>query len=506
MDWEQLKPIAQAWVVAHENELVSFVKELVSYPSVGAVPLKGSEHPFGQACAHLANATQAMVERYGLTWENHSYYAISAKYAQLSLGACERPRMAFYSHLDVVPASEEGWRKPPFEPYVQDGWIFGRGSTDNKGPFASVLFALRFLQEHDVRLNHDVVLFGGFDEETNMEDVKWLVEHEPLPQINLVSDCPFPVCVAEKGILQITVVKRLDDPALVSLEACEAHNVVPAHAWAQVGKSQERDSMLDHAHQGTCGNACGDGAAWDMRDVQGCERSARKASKVEGVSVSVSQQGSLYKATGVSAHAGFPEGSVNAFVLLAQALGQDDSLHMQTRAAFQSLAKAVDEYDGSGLGVALHDDFLGDTTVVPVAAAYEQGKLRVTLNVRYPGVVGEDWMVGRLSGAFEGLGYEFFLDSASAARVCDPNDERVDLLTNLVNEELGTSLEPYAMGGATHARWIPGALGFGPGSQRDQVLPAGVGSGHEVNEAVNIEHLKQAILIYLRAILALDKQ
>ena len=135
-----------------------------------------------------------------------------------------------------------------------------------------------------------------------------------------------------------------------------------------------------------------------------------------------------------------------------------------------------------------------------------EGEINLTDVLRYPGVVGEDWMVGRLSGAFEGLGYEFFLDSASAARVCDPNDERVDLLTNLVNEELGTSLEPYAMGGATHARWIPGALGFGPGRQRDQVLPAGVGSGHEVNEAVNIEHLKQAILIYLRAILALDKQ
>ena len=498
MDWEQLKPVARAWIGAHEDELVSFVEELVRYPSVGDVKAKGSEHPFGEACAHLADATQDMVERFGLTWENHSYYAISARYGQLPLEGSERPCIAFYSHLDVVPAGEEGWQKPPFEPYVQNGWIFGRGSTDNKGPFASVLFALRFLREHGIPLNHDVVLFGGFDEETDMEDVKWLVEHEPLPQINLVSDCPFPVCVAEKGILQITVAKRLGDPALVSLEAGEAHNVVPGHARAIVRKDTENSSEPGNARQGAQDSAC--------EGVRERACGARETSKVEGVSLSVSRRSALYTAAGVSAHAGFPEGSINAFVLLAKALGQDDSLHARTRAAFRSLVKVVGEYDGSGLGIALHDDFLGDTTVVPVAAMYEQGELRVALNVRYPGVVSEDWMVGKLSTAFEGLGYKFFLDNASAARVHNPNDKRVDLLTNLVNEELGLSLEPYAMGGATHARLIPGALGFGPGRQRDQALPVGVGNGHEANEAVSIAHLKQAILIYLRAILALDKR
>ncbi len=60
-------------------------------------------------------------------------------------------------------------------------------------------------------------------------------------------------------------------------------------------------------------------------------------------------------------------------------------------------------------------------------------------------------------------------------------------------------------GGATHARYIPGALGFGPGRFGLGPLPEGVGSGHQVNEAQEVVGLKQAVAIYIRAILALDK-
>lgn len=40
-----------------------------------------------------------------------------------------------YGHLDVQPAlKEDGWNTEPFELIEKDGKLFGRGSTDDKGP------------------------------------------------------------------------------------------------------------------------------------------------------------------------------------------------------------------------------------------------------------------------------------------------------------------------------------------------------------------------------------
>lgn len=459
-DLAEFEDDLHVWIDEHEGELVSLVEELVRFPSVSE-PLDASlPHPFGEACANLADATKGIVEQLGLTWENHAYYAVSAAYraddgatsASSDAAGDSRPRIAFFSHLDVVPAQRQGWRRPPFEPYVQDGYIYGRGSTDNKGPFASVLFALRFLRERGITLGHDVILYGGFNEEGAMDDAKWLVEHEPLPEISLVSDCSFPVCVAEKNIVQVEARVRLDDPALLSLEAGEAHNIVPSRAKAVV--------------LGEVGET-------------------------------------LVETVGVPAHVAFPEGSENALVKLAARLADRHELKGETRSVFGFIARGFTLFDGSGLGIDLHDEFLGDTTAVPTEASYDNGVLHLSVNVRYPDVDGSDYVPERLQAALERAGFEIATLDESPGRSTPLDDPKVALLTSIVNDELGASLEPYAMGGATHARWIPGALGFGPG-RSDASLPAGAGSGHQVNEAVSIEHLKQAVAIYVRAILALD--
>lgn len=56
-------------------------------------------------------------------------------------------------HMDVVPASApEHWTRPPFEPYRQDGRMFGRGAADMKCGFAVGLLALRGLRDVAPRL------------------------------------------------------------------------------------------------------------------------------------------------------------------------------------------------------------------------------------------------------------------------------------------------------------------------------------------------------------------
>jgi acetylornithine deacetylase len=54
----------------------------------------------------------------------------------------------FNGHVDVVPTGPESlWTRPPYEPWVADGWLYGRGSGDMKAGLVCVLIALQALRE-----------------------------------------------------------------------------------------------------------------------------------------------------------------------------------------------------------------------------------------------------------------------------------------------------------------------------------------------------------------------
>lgn len=54
------------------------------------------------------------------------------------------PVFAFNTHIDTVPAGE-GWSSDPFVLTERDGFVFGRGACDCKGPLVSMLEAVRML-------------------------------------------------------------------------------------------------------------------------------------------------------------------------------------------------------------------------------------------------------------------------------------------------------------------------------------------------------------------------
>ncbi|KAI0785192.1 Zn-dependent exopeptidase [Abortiporus biennis] len=51
------------------------------------------------------------------------------------------PRLLFYGHYDVIPAEGAGWSSDPFSLYALNGYLYGRGITDNKGPIMAVACA-----------------------------------------------------------------------------------------------------------------------------------------------------------------------------------------------------------------------------------------------------------------------------------------------------------------------------------------------------------------------------
>ncbi|MEE9570817.1 MAG: M20/M25/M40 family metallo-hydrolase, partial [Gammaproteobacteria bacterium] len=69
-------------------------------------------------------------------------------------------------HIDTVtvePANE--WRRDPFGGVIEDGRMYGRGTTDMKGGLMAGVMALTFLHRAGVRLAGDVILQSVVNEE-----------------------------------------------------------------------------------------------------------------------------------------------------------------------------------------------------------------------------------------------------------------------------------------------------------------------------------------------------
>jgi len=74
------------------------------------------------------------------------------------------------AHQDVVPAADEGWKYPPFSGTIADGYIWGRGTLDDKCTLLSMLEALEYLIQDGFQPSRTIYLASGFDEEiTGME-------------------------------------------------------------------------------------------------------------------------------------------------------------------------------------------------------------------------------------------------------------------------------------------------------------------------------------------------
>src|SRR6266849_2200237 len=81
--------------------------------------------------------------------------------------------LALCGHMDTVP--DTGWRSDPWSGRIEDGWLFGLGSTDMKGPVAVAIVAARALPEHV-----PVTLLLTTDEETTKAGAREIAQRSML--------------------------------------------------------------------------------------------------------------------------------------------------------------------------------------------------------------------------------------------------------------------------------------------------------------------------------------
>ena len=84
------------------------------------------------------------------------------------------------SHIDVVPAEKERWEVDPFAGIIKDGYLYGRGTLDDKSMGIIEMMALIILKREKISLKRDLLFFASADEETGGSlGVKWGIENIP---------------------------------------------------------------------------------------------------------------------------------------------------------------------------------------------------------------------------------------------------------------------------------------------------------------------------------------
>lgn len=78
-------------------------------------------------------------------------------------------------HYDVIPAPTEGWHSDPFTLTGRNGYLYGRGATDNKGPIIAVACAAADLLSRRA-LEVDLVFLVEGEEECGSKGFKEAVQ------------------------------------------------------------------------------------------------------------------------------------------------------------------------------------------------------------------------------------------------------------------------------------------------------------------------------------------
>jgi len=84
------------------------------------------------------------------------------------------PRLiAFDAHIDTVyPGNLDNWNFPPHEGRIENGKVWGRGSSDQLGGMASMVYAAKIIKELDLNKEF-TILFTGTVMEEDCDGIAW---------------------------------------------------------------------------------------------------------------------------------------------------------------------------------------------------------------------------------------------------------------------------------------------------------------------------------------------
>ena len=444
----------QDWLRAHEQELLADTQTMLRFASVEGESAPNA--PFGLENRQALDFALSLCEKWGFQTRDLEGYAGWGEFGQgdrlvVSLG-----------HLDVVPVGH-GWKHEPFGAEIDNGYIYSRGSEDDKGPTMASLYAMRAIKEVCPNLPARMRQVFGCDEESGFLCVDRYTKTEEPPTFGIAPDSGWPCYHAEKGIADfVTTVDLLKgDFELLEVSGGQRPNIVidDCEAWVRVSPT-----VRDHVESKLAD-------AWD-----------------KNVSWSWNEDVLVVGAKGKAAHGSMPFSGDNAATRVFRFLL--DLAPLEAEPYFEELLWMTHP-SGVGLGIHGSDEVSKDLTSNLGIVETKQGKLSMLTNIRYPVTWKGPELAERcrqfLATKKNKFTMEVVRDSPSLYFPLD--HPLVKVVCEVVKDETGETKPPGVMGGGTYARAIPNTVSIGTGWEGD-------GKAHETDERLKVEHLFRMSRIY----------
>lgn len=442
-------------VEALQPQLIEDIKALCAINSVYDANTVAENRPFGKGCRKALDAMLALGRADGFVTHDVDGYAGDIEIGDGEEGIC------ILGHLDVVPVQAENWQSPPFVPEIREGKLYGRGTSDDKGPLLAAYHAAKLFYRKHPDCRKKIRVIFGCNEERGSSCVRYYFEKMPACRMGFTPDAEFPVIYGEKGTCSIVVRGNYRGGKLLALHGGTVANVVPQQCSAELlGEPAEYEESLNKfltAHPEI--------------------RAELKGQQTHTCLV-------MY---GQAAHASTPHLGINAVAAMAAYLekvcpGPISAL----------IHRKLTDYTGAQLGIQAEGQ-LGALTMNLGIAKYDGCKLELTLDLRIPHEVEADVLAEavRMQVAEYGAVLEY---QAGRALILDRESKLIQVLDAAYREIEPEGGEPQAIGGGTYAKAATNCAAFGPAFPEEDTHI------HDSNEYISLTSLEKATAIYYRAI------
>ncbi|SEL43347.1 dipeptidase, putative [Variovorax sp. YR750] len=462
----------------NQKAVIASLGAMVAIPTARNVQIPPHENP---TIIEFGKLVEKTARNFGLEYRN-----VDNRIFEVSLKGKGSEEFGILTHSDVVPAVlsewvlDDGTRLDPFTMVQVGDRLYGRGTIDDKGSIAAVLYAMKTVKESGLPIERTMRLMIETTEETGGDVMEYYRGKVPLPAYNIVLDSGYPAVVAEKGAGSLSVffpAEKADGSvtAITDMGAAAAVNAISQTATATLkgGDLAAAFAKLEAAKPGFLQKYEPQGGKFAIAVTRGTD------------SIDI-------KVTGTSAHGSEPQNGVNPLPRLGLFLLESGVTLADNQ--FLKAVKYVDALYGTGylgekIGLGYKDDFMGPLTFSPnLIRTGADGRLVVAVNTRMPrGRTPEELKaqvtakINEWAGANKAA-VEIKYDQGNwMAR--DPSGQWLTTLLNIYGDTTGLEAKPVSAAGATTAKQMPNAISFGPG------MPGKKYTGHNAKEYKEVPDL-----------------